>query len=345
MIEVDGSYGEGGGQILRIAVALSALTGQACRIANIRAGRPNPGLAAQHVTAVRAVAGLCDAEVEGLTAGSKEIVFQPRSLKGGRHTFDVGTAGSVTLVLQALLPVALAAPGPTTIRLVGGTDVKWSPPVDYVSKVFLSLLRRRGGTADVLLLKRGYYPRGGGAVEVTVRPAASWSPLVLPEPGSLVAVRGIVHVSNLPEDIPKRTKHAAMRRLQGLGDVKIEERVYEGDEAVGQGGAIVLWAETDTTILGADSLAERGKPSEWVGQEAASALAAEIQSGATLDVHAADQMLVYLSQAEGPSEFLVREASGHLSTMAWLLPRFLGRDIRIEPKGRVSRVTVAGPSA
>lgn len=345
LILVDGAHGEGGGQIVRASVALAALTRQDCRIENIRAGRENPGLAAQHVAAIRAVAALSSAEVDGLDVGSRAIGFRPGDLLAGSHAVDVGTAGSVTLVLQACLPVALAAPGPVRLQITGGTDVPWSPPADYVARVFLPLLRRCGAQVDIVLVRRGYFPRGGGAIEVSVSPWTDRGPLQLEGPGPLRGIRGIAHASNLPEDIPKRMKHAAMRRLHGRGDVKIEDRVYRGDEASGQGGALVLWAETEGTILGSDSLAARGKPSERVGEEAASALVAEMDRGASLDVHAADQLLLYLVQASGPSVFLVRDVSGHLVTMAWLLERFLGPKIAIEPRGNIWQVRVPAAKA
>jgi len=340
VILVDGAHGEGGGQIVRASVALAALTHQDCRIENIRAGRQSPGLAAQHVAAIRAVAALSSAEVDGLEVGSHAIVFRPGELKAGSHAIDVGTAGSVTLVLQACLPVALAAPSTVRLRLTGGTDVPWSPPWDYVARIFLPLLRRCGARVDLMLLRRGYYPRGGGVVEVTVSPTTAWRPYQTEEPGGLRAIRGIAHVSNLPEDIPKRMKHAAIRRLHGRGDVKIEERVYAGAEAVGQGGALVLWAETGGSILGADSLAARGKPAERVGEHAASGLIAELAAGSSVDIHASDQLLIYLGQASEASAFRVREASGHLRTMAWLLERFLNRKVTIEPQGTCYRVEV-----
>jgi len=340
MIEVDGAHGEGGGQLLRMAIALAALRGVPVKITRIRAGRPKPGLAAQHLTAIRALAALSAAEVEGLDIGSKEIVFRPGTIAGGRYTFDVGTAGSVTLVLQACLPVAFAAPATVTLKLLGGTDVRWSPPLDYVAKVVLPMLRNFGGDAQVVLVRRGYYPRGGGAIEVAIRPAAAWSPIRLTEQGPLRRIRGIVHVSHLQEDIPKRIKHAAMRRLVGRGEAAIEERVYSGDDAIGQGGALVLWAETEGSILGADSLAERGKPSEEVGKEAADALLREIASGATLDFHAADQLLAYAAMADAPSEFLVREVSEHVRTMLWLLGSILGTRFEIRPEGAANRVLV-----
>lgn len=345
MIEIDGSHGEGGGQLLRAAVALASITQRPIVVDKIRAGRPNPGLAAQHVTALRAVAELASAEVDGLEAGSPRIVFRPGGLVGGDHAFDVGTAGSVTLVLQACLPVAFAAKASTHLRIVGGTDVKWSPPLDAFSRVFLPWVRRLGGQADLLSHRRGYYPRGGGEVEISIQPTPAWSPVQLSEPGAVERVRGIAHVSNLPDDIPKRIKAAAVRRLHGIPDVKIEERVYPSEDAVGQGGALVLWAEREHTLLGADVLAERGKSSERVGEEAAEILEAEIQSGATVDVHTADQIVLYLALADRPSAFMVREVSAHLRTMAWLLPQFLERTVEFQPIGELTRVKVAAKPA
>ncbi len=342
MIEIDGAHGEGGGQLLRMAVALAALRGTPVRISRIRAGRPNPGLAPQHVTAVQAVARLCSAEVDGLESGASRIVFRPGTIVGGAHAFDVGTAGSVTLVLQACLPVAFAAPEAVQLHVTGGTDVRWAPPLDSFSRVFLPWIRRIGGTADLVLHRRGYYPRGGGSVEIITHPVTSWSGLQLLEPGRVARVRGIAHVANLSDDIPKRITHAAMRRLHGMEDVKIEERVYRGEEAVGQGGALVLWAETEHSLLGADSLAERGKASERVGVEAAASLSEESAAGAAVDVHTADQILPYLALAPGPSSFTVREVTGHLRSMAWLIGQILGRNVEFQNVGSVWRVKVEG---
>ena len=340
MLEVDGSHGEGGGQLLRMSVALSVLTEQPIRVARIRAGRKNPGLAAQHATAVGALAKMCDAKVDGLRIGSSTITVQPGKIRPGAYSFDVGTAGSVTLVLQALIPVAAAAPGPVRLRVVGGTDVPWSPPADFFARVFLPLLRRVGGRVEVEVMRRGYYPRGGGIVETVVQPTREWSPLEFTELGKVERVRGIAHVANLPEEIPRRMKHAATRRLHGLADVKIEERIYRGEDAVGQGGALVLWAETDATVLGSDSLARRGASSEQVGEEAAGSLRAEIESGSTFDVHLTDQLLVYLARATGPSTFCARQISGHLDAMMWLLPQFLPCRFGVANEGPRMRVSV-----
>ena len=345
MIEIDGSHGEGGGQLLRMAVALAAVTRTPVTVDRIRAGRPNPGLAPQHVTAIRAVAELASAEVEGLEAGSARVTLRPGDLVGGDHAFDVGSAGSVTLVLQSCLPVAFAAAESTHLRVVGGTDVRWSPPLDAFARVFLPWIRRLGGQADLLSHRRGYYPRGGGEVELAVQPTSTWSPIQLSDPGALERVRGIAHVSNLSEDIPKRMKHAALRRLHGVQDAKIEERVYPSEDAVGQGGALVLWAEREHTLLGADSLAVRGKSSERVGEEAAESLEAEILSGATVDAHTADRIVTFLALADRPSAFMVREVGGHLRTMAWLIPQFLARTVEFQTIGELTRVKVAPKAA
>jgi len=261
-------------------------------------------------------------------------------IRPGAYSFDVGTAGSVTLVLQALIPVAAAAPGPVRLRVVGGTDVPWSPPADFFARVFLPLLRRVGGRVEVEVMRRGYYPRGGGIVEAVVQPTREWSPLEFTELGKVERVRGIAHVANLPEEIPRRMKHAATRRLHGLADVKIEERIYRGEDAVGQGGALVLWAETDATVLGSDSLARRGASSEQVGEEAAGSLRAEIESGSTFDVHLTDQLLVYLARATGPLTFCTRQISGHLDAMMWLLPQFLPCRFGVANEGPRMRVSV-----
>ena len=340
MLEIDGAHGEGGGQLLRMAAALSALQEVPIRVVRIRAGRPNPGLAAQHVAALRAVGALCGGQLEGLAVGSTDVVFRPGPIIGGRHAFDVGTAGSVTLVLQACLPVALAAAGATRIRITGGTDVRWSPSIDYFARVFLPLLRGVGGHVEVELLRRGYFPRGGGVVEAVIEPARAWNPFEVTTRGPIEFVRGVAHVANLPEDIPKRMSRASVRGLHGIAEVKIEERRYAGEEAVGQGGGLVLSATAGRAILGAASLAERGKTSERVGEDAARELLSEIDSDATLDVHAADQLLIYLAKANGPSHFVVRDKAGHLETVAWLLQQFLPCRIQMSQRGRAWNVSV-----
>ena len=328
MIEIDGSHGEGGGQLVRNAAALAAVIGKAARVSNIRAKRPNPGLAAQHVTALQALAAVSGARIDGLQPGSRQIVVTPGTLRGGHHRFDVGTAGSVTLVLQACLPAALRSPEPTELTLIGGTDVKWSPPLDYFRFVFLPLLARMGGRVEVEVLKRGYYPRGGGQVLVKVTPAAAFQPLVVEPPGTLKRVRGIAHAANLPPEVAQRMKQAAARPFVAIAEAKIDEQSLGNAQAVGQGGAVVLWTEHENTVLGADALAEKGVPAEKVGEEAGEEMVSDLRAHASLDVHASDQVLIYAALAKGESRFSAREVSSHALTAIWLLEAFL--DVQFE---------------
>lgn len=323
MIEIDGSYGEGGGQLLRTAVALAAITGQALHIQNVRARRSHPGLAPQHLAAVKSVAALCGAEVEGLQLKSQEMVFHPARLRGGEFQFDVGTAGSITLVLQAVLPVALMGPERLVMEIRGGTEVRAAPPLDYFRHVFLPLLSLMGGRVSLHVVRRGYFPRGGGEVRVEVEPGARLRPLVLETRGALSEVRGIAHVSNLPAHITARMVRAAQEALPPVPAPHIEQQLLAWPQAIGQGGAIVLWAHCGNGVLGSAATAQRGVPAERLGEEAGCALRAEIESGATLDVHAADQMLVYAALANGPSHFTSRTLSSHASTTMWLIEHFL----------------------
>ncbi len=339
VLEIDGSYGEGGGQVLRMGVALAAVTGTPVRVVHVRAKRKNPGLAAQHVTAVQAVAKLCDASTKGLTIGSQSLEFHPGRLRGGSFSFDVGTAGSITLVLQACLPASFAA-GDATLTIRGGTDVPLAPPLDYFGHVFLGLLRKMGGRGSVDVSTRGYYPRGGGLVRVNVERVREWSPLVLPKRGDITGIAGRAHASNLPEHVAMRMKSGALQQLSGYMAVRIHEETLGPDRAVGPGGAVVLWAETEETIVGASALAEKGKRAETVGVEAARALLKEIDSGATIDVHAADQVLVYAAMATRASEFLVRDVTEHMRTMMWLLGSFLGTQFNVVSSGMLRRVTI-----
>jgi RNA 3'-phosphate cyclase len=339
LLEIDGSTGEGGGQIVRMAAALSALTRIPIRVVNVRAKRKNPGLAAQHATAIQGVAKLCDAKVDGVAVGSQTFEFHPGDLRGGSFTLDVGTAGSISLILQACLPAAFKA-GDVTLTVRGGTDVPWSPPLDYFGHVFLGLLKKMGGRAEVEVAMRGYYPRGGGLVRVRVEGPVRWRPLLLPGRGGIVRIAGRAHASNLPEDVVERMKSAATQRFARYTEVRFHAETLGPDRAVGPGGAIVLWAETPETILGASALAEKGKRAQKVGDEAATVLLKEIESRATLDIHASDQVLAYAAMAQSPSEFLVREVTEHARTMMWLLGSFLGTQFHVTTSQGLHRITV-----
>lgn len=339
MITIDGSHGEGGGQLVRMSCALSALTGRPFRLNNVRAHRAPPGLAPQHLAAVQAVAQLCNAETEGLALRTQDFTFRPGPIRGGDFRFDVGTAGSITLVLQAVLPVALAAPAASTFHIIGGTDVKAAPPFDYFRYVFVPLLQRLGFDIRATLVRRGYYPRGGGEVEVRVQPGRP-EPLVLETPGVLQELAGIAHVANLPAHIVERMQRTATQILAEHGDVHIETQQLGRAEAIGAGGAIVLWARLANTLLGSSEVAQRGIPAERIAEQAAYALHAELRAAITIDVHAADQLLIYLALAGRPAHFTARAFSSHTQTTAWLIEQFLPVRVTAVPAGAGQRIAV-----
>jgi len=340
MREIDGSYGEGGGQLLRTSVALAAITGQSVHLSNIRAKRSNPGLAAQHLTAVRAVATLCSAEVEGLQIKSQEIFFRPGSLRGGQFDFSVGTAGSITLVLQAALPVAVACGERLRMHITGGTDVRAAPPLDYYRHVLLPLLSGMGVRAKIDILRRGYFPRGGGEVTVEVEPSLPLQPLLVDAPGNLKKIRGFAHIANLPAHIAQRMANSALAELSVFPTPSIDLAVLSKGEAIGAGGAIVLAARMEHTSLGASATAQRGVPAEQLGSEAGRLLREEILSGATLDTHAADQILIYMALAGGTSRFLARDLSSHAATTIWLLEQFLPVHFSLSQSGHLVCITM-----
>lgn len=342
MVEIDGSYGEGGGQLVRTAVALSALTGTPVRLANVRAGRARPGLAPQHLAAVRAVEGLCEARCEGLALRTTAFTFEPRAAPaGGEVRVDIGTAGSVTLVLQALLPMLFGARGPSRVTVIGGTDVRQAPTWDYFCEVLLALLRRMKLDVRGTLVRRGYYPRGGGEVVVEVTPGRPEG-LLLEELHQKRSVRGAVHVANLPVSIAERMRNSALKELNSKesleGTISIGVESVEPTEAVGTGGAITLWALGEAGVRGASRVAERGVRAEALGTAVGTELAADLAGGAALDVHAADQVLVYMAIARDASSFTVREVTSHAHTAMWLLPQFLPVRFLVERDGALWRV-------
>ena len=329
MIIIDGSYGEGGGQILRTSIALSSLLQQPVKVINIRAKRSNPGLRRQHMTAVEILAKITDAEVEGLTLGSKELTFIPRARRGGEYFFDVGTAGSVPLVIQAILPVLAFARSRSKVTIRGGTDVRWSPPIDYIRLVFLELLETMGVNAHIEVSRRGHYPRGGGVVTVTVEPVGKLSPVDLTEPGRVLTIRGVSHCVRLPRHVAERQASAAVDLLRREGvtadiDIKVEWYPPDDDPHLGPGSGIVLAAVTERSILGGDSLGERGKPAETVGREAAKKLLLELKSGRALDMHMSDMILPYIAVAEGVSTVSGSKLTMHAYTNMYVIEKIAG---------------------
>src|SRR3989475_12656104 len=214
MIEVDGSYGEGGGQVLRTAVALAAVVSKETLVFKIRAGRPEPGISPQHMTGVKAAAELCSANLQGLEVGATEFVFKPGKLRAGAFQSDVGTAGSVSLVLQSLMPMLAFAPGPVQLEITGGTDVKWSPPIDYVRLVTLPILKKIGYQGHLEIVRRGHYPKGGGLVKFSTGGASKLRGLIDEKRGSASKIFGISHAVGLPRHVAERQASSAKKRLE-----------------------------------------------------------------------------------------------------------------------------------
>jgi RNA 3'-terminal phosphate cyclase (ATP) len=327
MLHLDGSYGEGGGQILRTALSLAAVTGVPVRIERIRAGRPKPGLRPQHLTAVQALARVSQAEVAEAHLGSQALSFKPRVLKAGHYLFDVaektGSAGAVSLIAQALLPALLMAGTPTTIVLKGGTHVPWSPPVHYLSQVFLPALAGLGARVEIALERWGWYPKGGGEVRLHITPARTFTGVEWRTPNTHITFRALSAASKLPEHVARRQAARLKARLKET--VPVEIIPASGQDP---GSFVFLWGPR----AGFSALGARGKPAENVADEVAEAYLAFLKSGATLDRHLADQILFYLALARGPSSFTTETITSHLLTNVWVIEQFLGPKFEVRGK-------------
>ena len=310
MIRIDGSGFEGGGQIIRGAIALSACTKTPVEIFNIRKKRQKPGLAAQHIAAIRAVAGLCEARVSGLYQGSERLTFEPEKIRDTDIFVEVGTAGSIPLVLQAWLPPALLTGG--RIRVTGGTEVQMSPTIDYTEKVFFEVLRAHGAEIDTEIVKRGYFPEGGGEVIVSVEKSIITS---LRMNGNDTGDCGIVSSSqNLPSHVAERQVKGAM---DVLGDI-MQNPVIEIDrrKGISTGTSCTVWSGG----MGGTALGRRGLPAEKVGKTAAERLLSEMSEGVSVDTHLTDQLIVILALYGG--EFTTSGLSLHAETICRLAGEF-----------------------
>lgn len=340
MLEIDGSYGEGGGQILRTAVALSTFTKTPIKIINIRANRPKPGIKPQQYIAIKSIKELCDAETNGLEIDSSTLTFTPGDIKGGRYNFNIGTAGSITLVFQACILASLKTMEPIIMKVAGGSDVKWSPAWYYFQHVFLQVLQKTGISVNTKLIKRGFYPKGGGEAEITIHPVNRIQPLQLDKMQQYPEINGVVHIANLPYHISTRIKNAAIKLLLKKNirsSIKIEQTT-----ALSPGTGITLWARSKDTVLGSTILGERGIQSEEIGENAALNLLHEIESNATLDIYAFDQLLPYMaiSSKNGISTCYVRKISNHAQTNMWLIQKFINVKFEEKHEEKNIRITV-----
>jgi RNA 3'-phosphate cyclase len=333
LFEIDGSQKSGSGTILRLAVALAAATGEPLNIFNIRQNRPQRGLKPQHLEAVLTAAKLCNAEVKGATLGSKELWFKPRKVNGGNFEAEIGTAGSIPMLLLATLPICIFAKDPVRLHVAkGGTDVSHSPTINYLRHVFLPALKQMGLEAVINVHKYGYYPKGMGEVTMTVKPPESLQPIRLNNFGKLKSVKGVSVCTFLADrKVAERQAKAASKYLSEKGYTADIQVVNDRSNPFQKGSSITLWAETDTgAIIGADAIGELKKTSETVGTEAAEKLHEEISVRPTVDVHLADMLVPYMALAEGTSTLLTRRVSDHLETNVWIAEKMLKARFNIQ---------------
>lgn len=355
MIELDGNYGEGGGALVRVALALSTLMGKEFKVTNIRAGREQGGLKAQHLTAIKALKEITGAETNEIDLGSTELYFKPGKFKRGMYEIDIGTAGSITLLLQALILPALFASAKVTLKIKGGTCGKWQASVDYLQLVLLPQLQRFAGRIELKILKRGYYPAGGGEVVVEISPKYSITKFVnletfleeikfkvqkidLVNKGRLEQIRGVVNVSVelADRDIAERIVRATESALKKYG-VPIQIRVDYG-KSQSIGGEILLYAIysnngkidfTNPIIVGADVLLDKSKSSEEIGKEAAKKLIEEIEGEGAVDMHLQDQLIQFMALLPG-SKIKARGVSEHTKTNIYVAEKFLPVGFKVD---------------
>jgi RNA 3'-terminal phosphate cyclase (ATP) len=328
MLTIDGSAGEGGGQILRTALALSLVTGRAFRIEKIRAGREKPGLLRQHLTAVNAAAQVGRAEVSGAAIGSREVVFHPGGIAPGNHSFAVGTAGSTTLVLQTILPALLTAPEPSTITLEGGTHNAYAPPFDFLARAFLPLLGRMGPTIAATLERPGFYPAGGGKFSIRVAPSVRLGRIDVRERGEIRFRRARAVVAGLPRGIAERELEIIARKMS-FGPECLE--IVEAPRSCGPGNIVTIELESEHVTEVFTGFGERGVAAERVASKAVDEAREYVAAGVPIGAHLADQLLVPMALAGGGS-FRTLPLTRHSTTNLDVIRRFL------ETRFEVSRV-------
>jgi len=336
-LHIDGSRGEGGGQVLRTSLALSMITGTPVRIDNIRARRAKPGLMRQHLTAVQAAARISNGQAEGAAVGSKEVAFTPAAVTPGDYHFAIGTAGSTTLILQTVLPALILASGPSRLILEGGTHNPMAPPFEFLDRAFLPLLRRMGPSVDVTLERAGFYPAGGGRLSVTITPTAKLQGFDLLERGEIRHRRGTVLLANL-------AGHIADREVQTLGRLTSwEPGCFEVRrvDSPGPGNAVVLELESESVTEIFTAIGEIGVSAEAVADRVVKEMRHYLTADVPVGEHLADQLLLPLALA-GSGSFRTLPLSLHAKTQMELIPEFLDVGIEVveEEGGRGWRVGV-----
>jgi RNA 3'-terminal phosphate cyclase (ATP) len=332
MIYVDGAQRSGSGTIVRYAVALAALLGEELRLTNIRARRDRPGLRPQHLKAIEAVKDICQGTLNGGNIGSSEITFRPGRRIGGDYEWDIGTAGSTTMLAMTVLPVACFAPKASGFRISGGLFQDFAPSAYHMQHVLFPVLAKMKVRATLEIIRPGYVPRGEGIIEVKVIPTGEmFQPLRLPEQGKLVKIEGVALCSHLRQrKVSQRMAQKCSETLRASGYDSQIELIYD-DTALQAGAALALYAQTDTgCIIGADMAGQPRRSSEEIARYVARILLEDLSTGATVDRYLADQLILYAALAQGQSEYRIPRMTEHVETNLWLVESILGARVEVQ---------------
>jgi RNA 3'-terminal phosphate cyclase (ATP) len=339
MITIDGAFGYG--QVLRTAIALSALTLKPVKIINIRKNRPKPGLMPQHLAGLKVAAEFCNAELAGAFPGSMEVSFVPKNPNFLDKRIDIGTAGSVSLLLQTLTPLLIFAESPVSLEIIGGTAGLGSPTIEYTKYVTFPILQKLGvKQPEIEILRQGFYPKGQGFVRVKFSPTKKLEAIELVERGKVKSVRGISIAGSLPKHVAHRQAYAAKAVMLSSGYVDCDLAIQNNLYTASSGTSITLWAECEKTILGSDKIGEMGKPAENVGREAAMDLLETINSQAALDKFMADQIIPFLALAHGRSTVTIEKFTDHVETNLRVTEQILG--VKFEVNKYEKKISVEG---
>ncbi len=343
MIHIDGGQKSGSGTIVRFAVGLATLLGQPLHLTNIRARRPKPGLRPQHLKALQALKQICHGSLDGGEIGSGEIQFEPGGgVKGGRYEWDIGTAGSTTLLVMTLLPAACFSRGAISFRLSGGLFQDFAPSAYHMQYVFFPMLRSMGITAELEVIRPGYVPRGGGIIEVVVEPVrGKLKPINLPGQGKVTRIQGIALSSHLKERRVSERMVAKCSEVLKIQGYQVDIELVHDTSALQRGAALALYAETTSgCIIGADRAGAPRRTSEDIGSSVARSLIEDLSTGATVDRYLADQLIFYAALADGVSQYRISRLTEHVETNLWLVETLLGA--RTEVDGNMVKIQGVG---
>jgi len=330
MIEIDGSIG--GGQLLRTAISLSALTNKPIRIFNIRKGKKDKqhGLRPQHLMGVKIAGEFCQADITGLKENSLEVEFIPKKLSVSNREIDIGTAGSISLLLQTITPLLIFAQKPIDLDITGGTETKWSPTIQYTKYVTYPVLKMLGAELDLEIIKHGYYPKGGGRVSVKSKPIKELNRFICTNRGNIRGIHVDSVCGSLPPDIAERQGQSALRTIQYyFPNVKVSMG-YKSVPSLSPGTSVTCYAVCDKSVIGSSSLGELGVRAETIGERAAEGLITSLNTGSALDKYMADQILIYLALAKGTSQVRVEDITQHVKTNIQVIEQILPVEFQVD---------------